>query len=316
MSGVWLPILYALFVWWFSTGAILLLVGRSPRTYPWTMGLATVALVAALAALNVTANQATVAGAFCAFTCALIVWAWHETSFLLGYITGPRRVPCPPDVSGPRRFVIASQTVIHHEIVLALTLPLLVIVTWGGANQVGVWTFAVLWLMRLSAKFNIFLGVSKVTEEFLPKHLAYLKSYFRKARFNWLLPVTFTISSLATWQLALVALDPASSAYHVAAYALIGTLLALALVEHLFFVLPVPDAALWRWAYRPEEAAVLAAARHRTGTSGNPSDPGPPGPMPPGADPTNRASFQLTPTRPLTPPSVLKNTAPASAWLR
>lgn len=311
MSGVWVPIVYALFVWWFSTGAILLLVGRSPRTYPWTMAAATVALVAALFGLNATGSQATVLGAFCAFTCALVIWGWHETSFLLGYITGPRRGPCPPDLSGSRRFMVASQTVIHHEIAIALTLPVVVLVTWGAENQVGVWTFLVLWLMRLSAKFNIFLGVSKITEDFLPKHLSYLKSYFKKARFNLLLPVTFVVSSVATWQLAQAALDPTSSPFEVAAFALVGTLLALALLEHLFFILPVPDTALWRWAYRPEEAADLAthpvalpAVLPAPRASGGP------------ADRPGSLHRTLAHCAPLDPPSVLKTRAPASAWLK
>lgn len=309
MSGVWVPVLYALFVWWFSTGAILLLVGRSARTHPWTMAAATVALVAALVGLSASSGQATVLGAFCAFTCALVVWGWHETSFLLGYITGPRRGPCPPDLSGSRRFMVASQTVIHHEIAIALTLPVLVLITWGAENQVGVWTFLVLWLMRLSAKLNIFLGVNKVTEDFLPKHLAYLKSYFKKARFNWLLPATFVVSSVATWLFAQAALDPASSPFEVAAFALVGTLLALALLEHLFFVLPVPDTALWRWAYRPEEAAEIAA-RSATG----------PVAVRPAADTAADRCGSLHRTlalrAPLDPPSVLKTRSPASAGLK
>ena len=40
----------------------------------------------------------------------------------------------------------------------------MVALTWGGANQVGTWTFLVLWVMRLSAKLNVFLGVPNLTE--------------------------------------------------------------------------------------------------------------------------------------------------------
>ena len=35
-------------------------------------------------------------------------------------------------------------------------------------NQVATWTFALLWVMRLSAKFNLFLGVRNRGEEFGP----------------------------------------------------------------------------------------------------------------------------------------------------
>jgi putative photosynthetic complex assembly protein 2 len=41
-------------------------------------------------------------------------------------------------------------------------------------NQVGTGTFAVLWVMRISAKLNLFLGVRNLSEELLPPHLAYL----------------------------------------------------------------------------------------------------------------------------------------------
>ena len=48
-------------------------------------------------------RQASVAGAYCAFTCALLVWGWQEIAFLLGCVTGPRRSACPHGATGWRR---------------------------------------------------------------------------------------------------------------------------------------------------------------------------------------------------------------------
>ena len=91
MSELTLPLLYTLFAWWFSTGVILYLDGLPPRTFPLTLQATTVLLGAALYALVHTRNDTSVAGAYCAFTCALLVWAWQEVAFLLGVVTGPRR---------------------------------------------------------------------------------------------------------------------------------------------------------------------------------------------------------------------------------
>ena len=36
---------------------------------------------------------------------------------------------------------------------------MIVAITWGAPNQIGTQTFAVLWVMRISAKLNVFLSV-------------------------------------------------------------------------------------------------------------------------------------------------------------
>ena len=54
--------------------------------------------------------------------------------------------------------------------------------TRDGANQVGLWTFVILWAMRQSAKLNVFLGVRNLSEEFLPEHLRYLETSLRASR--------------------------------------------------------------------------------------------------------------------------------------
>ena len=103
MSQYALPILFTLFVWWFSTGVILYL-GRLPQTsFKWTMLGFTLLLGCALAGLSISASRTTVASAYCAFTCAVLVWSWQEVAFLLGYVTGARRSECPVDSHGWRR---------------------------------------------------------------------------------------------------------------------------------------------------------------------------------------------------------------------
>lgn len=242
------PALFAVFVWWVGTGAILYLDGL-PRGHFWAIVTGATGLtVFALWSLARSCHDTSAAGAYIAFTCSVVVWGWNELIFLMGYLTGPRKLPCPPEVRGWRRFWYATLTVIHHELALLVTLLLVVGLTHGGANQVGTWTFMVLWLMRLSAKFNVFLGVRNLTEEFIPDHLRYLLSHVRRAPWNPLMPLSLLVSVSVLCWLGSRTLAPGASDFTVASGSLLATLLALAVLEHVFLVVPVPDAVLWRWA--------------------------------------------------------------------
>lgn len=248
------PLGYTLFVWWFSTGVILYLDGLPRRTFKYTMagfsGLAALGFVGLAASSSV----ATPAAAYCAFTCALLVWAWQEVAFLLGVVTGPRRVPCPPDVHGWKRAALAVQTVLHHEVALLVLGAGVLAVSWGGVNQTGLWTFVILWAMRQSAKLNVFLGVRNLSEEFLPPHLQYLRSYFVRKAMNPLWPISVlgaTVVVVPLW----TASSGNAGTFAFASSSLLATLLSLAIVEHLFLVLPLPFGALWRWGLRSHARA-------------------------------------------------------------
>ncbi|MCA3718127.1 MAG: DUF3623 domain-containing protein, partial [Brevundimonas sp.] len=153
------PLIVAAGLWWASTGLILWLVRRDAASFGASLALGAVVACAAMLALWLSADDTTPGGAYVAFGAAMAVWGWHEMGFLMGKLTGPRRTPCPPDATGWRRFTVSTETVIHHEIALALTALLFVALTWGQPNQVGTLTFLLLFGMRLSTKLNIFLGV-------------------------------------------------------------------------------------------------------------------------------------------------------------
>lgn len=251
-----LPALYTVFVWWFATGLIMHLDGLRPETFRRTMGGATVALAAACWGLVASAADASVAGAYLAFTSALLVWGWVEMSFLTGWLTGPRRAPSEPGSEGWPRFVAALGAVLWHELAILAAAALVVALTWGGPNQIGTGTFLVLWAMRLSAKLNIFLGVRNLGESFLPDHLAYLQSYFRRRPMNALFPFSVVLSTLACAALFRAAVAPGAGAFEAVGFTLLGTLMALAVLEHWFMVLPLPFEALWRWGLRSRQWAL------------------------------------------------------------
>lgn len=249
------PILFTLLLWWFSTGAILYLDGLPRRTFRWSLAGASVVLAAALVTLKLTATDTGIGAAYCAFTAALLVWGWLEMSFLMGYITGPRTTACPPGSSGWRRVSFAIEAILYHEIALLFGALLVAAMTWQAPNQIGLATFAVLWVSRQSAKLNVFLGARNLSEEFLPEHLRYLQSYFTRRPMNLLFPLSVTVGTVGAavlWQMAFADSIPAADAVGLS---FLATLLTLATVEHWFLMLPIPSGELWSWGLRSRRAA-------------------------------------------------------------
>ncbi len=247
LGTVLAPVLYALLLWWAATGVILFLNLRSRRTFPASIAVATLLLLLAGHALWDGRSDASVFGAYRAFTAALLVWGWLEMTFLMGFITGPRRSPMPAGVFGAHRFLPAVQAILYHELALLAAAGAVCLLTLGGTNRIGLWTFMVLWVMRLSAKLNLFLGVRNLGLEMLPAHMLYLGSYFRQRAVNPLFPVSLGIGVLGTTALASLAHD-APQAGTGTGLVLLAALAGLATLEHLFLVLPLRSDGLWRWA--------------------------------------------------------------------
>lgn len=259
------PLVYTLFLWWFSTGVILYLDSLPRRTFPWSMVGATLLLLLSLVGLAVTQDGDSVADAYLAFTCGVLVWGWLEMSYFMGFVTGPRKEPCPPGCTAWRRFRLVIHTSLYHELAILVMAVLVIALTWGETNQVGTWTFMVLWWMRLSSKLNVFLGVPNLNEEWLPEHIRFLTSYVTKKPMNLLFPVSVTVSTVVAVLLVQMALAAQTDVY-ATGLIMIATLLALGTLEHWFLVLPLPDEALWRWAMparsgsTPEEPPRAEAA--------------------------------------------------------
>ncbi len=241
------PAVFALFVWWFSTGAIIWLDLR-PRTFRWSMILGTALFAVALWRLQANSADTSVAGAYAAFTYAVLAWGWQEMSFFMGYVTGPRRTGSPAGVSEWRRFVHGVQACLHHELAIVATGAVIVASSWGQPNQVGTSTFLLLWAMRQSAKLNFFLGVLNLGEEFIPPHLAYLKSYLRRRPMNALFPFSVTAGTVGIAVLVQQAMAPDITEAAAAGLTFLVTMLTLAVIEHWVLILPIPFARLWHWA--------------------------------------------------------------------
>lgn len=243
-------VFFVLFVWWFATGAIFYLDGLPRRTFGWSIAAATLVLCAALVGLALSAREATPWGAFAACASAIGVWGWNEMLFLTGAVTGPNRLPAPAGLKGLERFKAAAASVIHHEIVILASSFAVAALTLPGPNRVGLWTFAVLWAMRLSAKLNIFVGVPNPGEGFLPPHLAYLAGHFRKAPVGLFFAATVCTAALALVLIVQFGTSEGATPFEIVGVTLIATLLALAVIEHGFLAVPWQSAALWRWSLK------------------------------------------------------------------
>lgn len=241
-----LPILFTLFVWWFSTGAILYLDGLPRRTHRWTMAGATGLAIGALHVLVATAQADGAGATYAAFTAAIVVWGWVEVAFLLGWVTGPRTSACPPGARGWRRAAFAFEAILWHEFALLAGALLIALATWDATNQVGLWSYLLLWVARLSTKLNLFLGVRNLGEDLLPDHLRYLHTYFARRSMNALLPISVLAGGVAA-ALLWVAAQQAPAGGESVGFALLATLATLAVLEHLFLVLPVNVNAMWEW---------------------------------------------------------------------
>jgi putative photosynthetic complex assembly protein 2 len=245
-----LPVAFAIVAWWTSTIVLIYRVRLPGRTYPVTMAFATLAALAGLYAIAVSRGDTSAFGPYVGFLGGLALWGWLETAYLLGFVSGSRPEACPADVRGWQRFVRGVKASIYHELAVVATAAVLAALTWNADNRIGLWTFVVLWVMRWSAKLNIFLGVRNLHTEFWPEHLEYLESFTRVRSMNSFFPWSVAAAVLALFGLGWAAATAGDDTLARGGAMLLATLMALAILEHCLLMLEVRDDLLWRPATR------------------------------------------------------------------
>ncbi len=244
MLDLAIPMLYALAVWWLGTGIVLTVVRRRIETHRASLAIGLSLAMAALVVIAATAQGTTALSAYAGFTGAIVVWGFIELTFLTGLITGPNKANAAPDAAA--RFRPAVAALIHHELALAAGGIAILIAAGGAISAVAVATYALLWIMRLSAKLNLFLGVPQLHDELLPAPIVHLRSHFRRGPISARLVLSIVVSLCgAAWLiwLAIASNAPAVSTAH----ALLATLLLLAALEHVFMLVPIPLMKMWDW---------------------------------------------------------------------
>ena len=159
--------------------------------------------------------------------------------------------PCPPQLAVWGRFKGAVSTTIYHEVCVVGAVVFLALITVTEPNPTAFYTVTVLGLMRWSAKLNLFFGVRAFNERWLPDHLNYLISYMRTDRLSAFLPISTAIGFFVTYLIFKNATTVPDLTQQLSLY-LVGSLMLLASIEHLFLMFPVNEAALWRWARASE----------------------------------------------------------------
>ena len=253
LYGHILPAFVVLFAWFGSTGVVAWLANRGKDTFARSISWAGFAAGICLCVIVFAAHGHGPAGpdttdAYISFGAALVIWGWLELTFLTGIVAGPRRIVSDPEARGWRRFSDAAATLIYHELAIAAVMVILVSLTWNSANMTGTIIFSVLFALRLSAKLNLFVGVPNMSDEIMPGHLEYLKTYFGPRRLHGALAFSLVVLlGLSIW-LGMRALAAPADSFAAVSGTLVFTLAALGALEHLFLALPFRDGALWRWA--------------------------------------------------------------------
>lgn len=250
MENPWIAAVTTLFLWWFSTGVILWRVrtadNGTAQDHLNSVIIGSPLLLSGFAAAWASLSDLSAHGIYLAFLAALAIWGWIELAFLSGVITGPNCTPCPPFANTKDRFWRAVGTIAWHELALTATLIVLAVGSRHAENPFALGTFALLFAARISAKLNLFLGVPRINTQFLPRPLSHLPSHFRFGRITAFFPVS--VSALTV--LSALLLERAINVEHpglAVGYAMLTCLCLLALLEHWFMVLPLPDEKLWRW---------------------------------------------------------------------
>ena len=265
-----LPTGFTICAWWLATAAVLRLNRMSGAIATTGLLLTSVLAVAAVGGLIATRDSHSVTAIYCSFTCALILFAWHEVSYYAGLVSGPRPEGCPEGANSWQRFRFGVAASLYHELAIIATAAALFWWLQGG-NTMALWTFCLLWWMRWSAKLNIFLGVANLHAEFWPAHLRYLDSYVAHRSMNLLFPVSITVATGAVGVMIYQVTQLPAGSPQSTAQLLLASLLALAILEHWFLVLPIADDALWKWSTRvqPEQSSPAGEDARSTVTADN-----------------------------------------------
>lgn len=242
-----LPFAVVVILWFVSTGLVAMLNHRLRQSFGRALIIAGVCAFGGLALLVLTSHLTAIWAVYASFLGGLLIWAWHEISFLTGAVAGSHRNPCPEGAKGWQRFSMATMALIHHEIAIAMTAALVLSLAAMTANPTGAYAFALLAIFRLSSKLNIYRGVPNMSDELLPAHLDYLKSYFgpRQLRPTLLLSIVAILAIALYFGYAAV---QAGTAHETVSAGLLCCLSLLAALEHFFFAIPFRDSRLWQWA--------------------------------------------------------------------
>jgi putative photosynthetic complex assembly protein 2 len=261
-----IPALFVIFLWWFTSGLIMVLFGRSRRVINLAFAGGTLLFGAAVAGVLFSRDRTDMLGVYTAYTCGTVIWGWLLASYYFDFITGPNRAMQAKSEGEIRRmvagrpffrFVQALRASIYHELLALAVTGMVAVLVWGRANPLALWILLVLWVMHSSAKLNVFFGVRNFRIEFLPDHMRFLGGFVANRTINSWFPFSIILGSGLVFVLAYQALWLATQPTMAIGYLMVALMVGLGALEHWLLVLPVP-AAIWGWGVRtlPQPSVV------------------------------------------------------------
>ncbi|MGQ9549459.1 MAG: putative photosynthetic complex assembly protein PuhE [Roseiflexus sp.] len=238
------PLIYALVLWWVSTAVIILLYRLPQRTYRLSFTALSAGGLASLYGIWLARDDTSMLGAYLGFTCGTLLWGWQLAGFYMGFVTGPREEPFIWHPSDIVRFGQAVRASLHHELAALAGVVVVALLSGKAANQVGLWTYLLLWLMHLAAKINIFLGARNFHAGLLPDHLRHLSVFFRYRPMNLFFPLSVTAAIVVAILLARWALHPDATDFEAVAGTSLGFLTLLGLLE-IWLLMTPPAGTMW-----------------------------------------------------------------------
>ena len=231
------PLLVTVALWGVLTIGLLWLNRRHPHLSRLVLVVLIAMLVFGHQQLWEVRNDVSIMGYYRAFISSMLIWTWHELAFYSGVLAGPWRAACPVNIGEWERLRYAIATHLYHIIAVAIEVIGLWWLHAGAENIIGPLSFTLFWILQLSAKLNVLLGIRNLEISLLPKHLRYLGSFWAKRPHNpFFLPsvLTASIVALALWARA-SALAPDTRAVGMS---LIAGVVTLGALEHWLLILP------------------------------------------------------------------------------
>ena len=246
------PILVVIAVWWMGTGLVLFLQQSIARANTRLAICLAVVSLFSLTGLYIGGGGTQAWHSYMGFVAAICLWGSIELSYYSGLIGGVHKRTCPDSCDTAKRFRLALGASIWHEVSVLFAGGVVMSLLLNAQNPAGLYSFLVLWLMRWSAKLNLFFGVPNFNTDWFPKRLAYAHSYIRRAPVTLFFPLSVVLASLVAIQLISSALTmhEQQALMHI----LPGVLLLLAILEHVFMALPIADSALWNRIFSRDDA--------------------------------------------------------------
>jgi len=243
-----LPLIFAVFLWWFSTVTIMAVYGRSPLLMRLAFAGSTLGALVALVVLIALRDSTDMLAVYASVTCGVVIWGWLVSGYYLGFVTGPR--PLPEKIvwhhSLAVRFRVALSSLIYHELLALACAIVLAVATWNYPNRWGLWIYLAMWIMHSSAKLNVFLGVRNFRLDLLPNEFQHLDNLLSRRTSNIYFPVSIVVSSGVALVMFYRALTPGITAETEVGLILVATMIALGILEHALLMLPLPATLLNR----------------------------------------------------------------------